>query len=149
MVNIVRQVTPKGPSGKLKTRWSRRTIVIPGKMGERVLDISEKRDKWLTENGLGGFSKRGAYSGAFARGLEGAGVPTHPAKNLRPSWETWMHWTLRVPNDVIEPLMGHVPPMSRVTAVHYDRPRWEEIAGIVSKCYEARPLCSGQIRDTV
>lgn len=140
LVWVVRQVSrDTGVTNRLKNSWSKRAVVVPGPMGLRLWQLSQDGRTWLTGNGLGEPTSQKWLTKSFGKALTDAGVERHPAKNLRPSWETWMHWELRVPQDVIERLMGHVPSGSRVTAVHYDRPRWVEMAGIVSDCYTQRP----------
>lgn len=144
VVSIERQVMGSGSvSERLKNSWSKRSVVIPGPMGLRLWQLSKDGRTWLTPNGLGSASAQRPFTASFGKALDDAGVERHPARAMRPSWETWMHWELRVPQDVIERLMGHIPSGSIVTAIHYDRPRWVEMAGIVSSCYESHPSHEG------
>lgn len=143
LVWLNRQVRNDGtPTEELKNAWSRRAVVIPGPMGERLWELSQDGRTWLTGDGLGGPTKQRPMTAELKAAMARAGVAAHPVKNLRPSWETYTHWTLRVPQDVIERLMGHIPSGSRVTATHYDRPAWMEIAGMVSECYRLHPLAT-------
>lgn len=143
LVWLARQIRNDGkPSEKLKNEWSRRAIVLPGPMGERLWELSRDGRGWLTGDGLGGHAIQRTMTNEVDRAMRAAGVDDHPVKNLRPSWETYTHWTMRVPQDVIERLMGHVPSGSRVTATHYDRPAWLDIARMVSECYAAHPIAT-------
>lgn len=132
LVSVNRQVDEGGNvSERLKTRQSRRTAVLVGKAAERIAEISEERDGWVTGDGLGGSTSQLVLRKSWKR------VACYNYTNLRNSWETWMRHEMRVPVYVIEPLMGHKDPS--VTGTYYDRPRDKSLAETVAECYQQRP----------
>jgi integrase len=132
LVSVNKQVGNDGKVTKrLKTRQSRRTAVIVGKAAERLAEIADGADGWVTGDGLGG------TSGQMTLRKSWDGVACYNFRNLRNSWETWMRHEVRVPPYVIEPLMGHKDPS--VTGTYYDRPRDKSLAEAVAECYQKRP----------
>lgn len=145
VVPIVRQVANSGRvSDKLKNRWSERPLVLPGVIGERVLEIaSEHPGDWLTSDGSGYHTTQDRLRTSLSRTFSEAGLPVHPPRNLRASWETFTRWELKVPDDRIEKMMGHVGSGSRVTAAHYDRPTAELFARTIAEAYRETPYAEG------
>lgn len=142
-VPIVRQIGALGEvKDTLKTSGSRRPVVVPGPMGERILELSAScRDTYLTDDGRGLPSTFARLNGEWRRLLGAAGIEPILFKNLRNSWQTNMRWSLRVPPWLIEPMMGHVE--QNVTGRHYDRPRKEMFAEAVAAAYRENPFADG------
>lgn len=136
MVPIERQVmNDGGMSESLKNRWSRRTLAVPGRMGERLLAIAAAGGEWMSES-LGSWLSQKQLRTAWAE-LVPPGL-RHPMKNLRASWQTYMRWELKVSPEHIEKMMGHVG--AGVTGRHYDKPDAEVFAEVVGAAYAARPF---------
>jgi len=136
MASVEMQVAPNGPTDRLKTPQSRRVVPIPGIAGRRVIELAASSDGYLGGDGMGNPSKRRTLDGAWAASDAG-----HPFANLRPSWQTWMRWEMRVPPWAIEVAMGHIE--QSVTGRHYDRPQSEVIAEVIADAYAQRPYDSG------
>lgn len=143
VVRVERQVTnANAVSDALKNEWSRRAVVVPGPPGERLCAISRAvGDGWLTGDGLGGHARQDRLRGAWDGMMRDTTLPRHPPKQLRPSWQTYMRWELRVPPYMIEPMMGHVG--DGVTGRHYDRPMADQFCEAVAAAYAARPFAEG------
>lgn len=141
LVWVTHQVNTRGSYiDRLKNEWSRRAVIVPGPMGERLWELAQDGRHFLTDDGLGSYVRQRTLQNAFRDAVGAAGLPVHPYKNLRKDWETWAHWTLRLPSDVSERLMGHIPSGSRVTATHYDKPMWYDMADVVSQAYQEHPF---------
>lgn len=127
--------TTKQIDTELKTSWSPRDIVIPGKVGRRLVQIAEQnKGEYLTSNGVGGFVQQWTLWDNWTREL---GDEAHPFKNLRKSWETFTKWYLRVPSEMVERMMGHVG--QGVTGHHYDRPETEHFIDVITERYAEKP----------
>ena len=137
MIAVERQVTKDGVTDKLKTPRSRRTVAIPGRVGERIVQLAAERDGWLTGDGLGGPTKRNRVLYAWGTMLDDADMERRPLTNLRNSWETNCRWSLRLPPWIVEPMMGHVG--DGVTGRHYDRPQAEMFAAAMADAYRQNP----------
>ncbi len=140
LVRVERQAAPSGVTDVLKTPQSRRTVAIPGRAGQRLLELAASAPDYLSGDGLGGASTRYRLRKAWER----CSLPDrlrHPFRNLRNSWQTNMRWTMRVPPFLIEPMMGHR--LQGVTGQHYDRPDAEMFAEAVAEAYRARPFDAG------
>ncbi len=140
---VARQVTPRGQvTERLKNPQSRRTVAVPGPVGERLAALARARleegDEWLSGDGVGRPLARSTAERMWTQALAGAGVERHPMRNLRNSWETYMHWTLLVEPSMIERMMGHAG--KTVTARHYDRPVEGMIAEAVARAYTQHPF---------
>lgn len=141
---VVRQVDNRTgePTEALKTPQSRRPLVVPGPLGVRLARVAEEAaargDVWLVDDGLGRPYRQRVYNLAFDRAMKAAGVPRHSPGRLRNSWQTYMHWDLGVPSEVIEKLMGHKG--KTITEQHYDLPDEERLAQAVARAYLARPF---------
>ena len=144
VVPIVRQVGQSGlaVSDRLKNPQSRRVVAIPGPVGARLLELARQGDgdQWLTGSGVGVPIGR-VIAGRLWRGAMGAaGLECHPLRNLRNSWETYMHWVMGVDPAMIERMMGHAG--KTVTERHYDRPVEDMIVETVASAYAAHPFAS-------
>lgn len=132
---VRRQVLDRaGVTDRLKTQSSERPVVIPEPWSLEVLaarDSSE--DGWLCGNGVGEpltqHSVRRAWNGIAWP----AGIERIPMSNLRNTWRTVMRWELEVPEDMCERMMGHAG--KNVGEIHYDRPREEYFADVVSAAW--------------
>lgn len=149
VVPVVRQVANNGKvRDEPKNSWSVRPLVLPGPVGERVLEIAAANDgDWLTGNGSGLHTRQSRLGRAFDRALSRAGVERHPFRNLRPSWQTFMRWDMGVAPERLEKMMGHIGLGSQVTAQHYDRPTAELFAQTVAEAYRAHPYADGWLFD--
>lgn len=147
VVRVERQVD--NATGEVKDRlkrdWCARPLVLPGPMGRRVVELAEaagaRGDTYLTDDGLGRPWSQSDLSYRFERLLRDAGQDVHPPGRLRSSWETYTRWTLKVPKEKSEKLMGHIG--DGVTARHYDRPIEEDFVRTVAKAYEQHPFADG------
>ena len=146
IVEIRRQVRGDGSvSERLKTRQSRRVVVVPGEMGEALLDIAGRTEGWLSGDGLGGFVTQNRASAWWHKTMAGVdGLEYHPLSSLRKTWQTTARWTLRLPPWVTETLMGHASTSGgAVTAEHYDQPSAIQLADVVCEAYAANPYADG------
>lgn len=138
VVEVRRQVMQDGSvTERLKNRWSRRAVIVPGKAGRRLLDLAASADEWLTSDGIGGAGSRWVLARSWDE-LRGVIEPWHPIKNLRNSWQTNMRWSLGLPPWILEPLMGHVG--EGVTGRHYDKPNSEQFVEVVARAYSECPF---------
>ena len=137
VVAIERQSMQDGSiTTRMKNKWSRRSVVVPGKAGKRLLELAAASDVWLMDDGTGNSAPRWRLANAW-ESMRGTIDPWHPIKNLRNSWQTNTRWSLGLPPWIIEPLMGHVG--EGVTGRHYDKPRVEQFVNAVSRAYEEHP----------
>ena len=142
LVPILRQITKEdGVTDRLKTERSRRVAVVPGRAGEVLAKTAASlpASVWLTNDGLGGWCSRDRLNDAWNRRVlpllpEGQ---RHLFQSLRNSWQTNCRWTLGMPPEYVEPLMGHAG--RGVTGQFYDRPRTLMLADAVAKAYAAHP----------
>lgn len=136
VVPVTRQVDRDGRVGeRLKTAGSERVVVIPDPWSLDVLEAA-RRDApggWLTPDGVGGPLSQFTFNTVWRRALKGAGVPSIPLRNLRNSWRTIGRWELGIPEDLLEKMMGHAG--KSVGEIHYDRPRAEYFADVVSRAW--------------
>jgi integrase len=128
LVPIERQVTVRGLTDRLKTRTSRRTVVVCGEPARALADLASHADHWLVDDGLGHPTTNHAVNVWWRE--TGA---DHPYRNLRNAWQTYMRWELLVPPYLIETLMGHVT--DGVTGQYYDRPTTLQMASTVAKAF--------------
>lgn len=142
LVRIGHQVTNDNRySDVLKNRWSYRTVAVPGSPGARIAGLAQSADgPYLTGDGLGGFARQDVMRREWDS-LMRSFSPSHPMKQLRPSWQTYMRWELCVPPYLIEPMMGHVG--HGVTGAHYDKPVAEQFAEAVARAYREHPFDAG------
>ena len=134
VVPIVRQVpNVGGPTERLKTAESRRTVVLAGNAALRLHELASALppDWYLTHDGIGKWQSQSRLNDSWnALGM------AHPFGNLRPSWQTWMRYEARIAVPFIEALMGHRRP--GVTGLHYDRPTPDVLAEVVADAYLSR-----------
>lgn len=117
-------------SERLKTRSSRRKILVPFPYGERLLEIAEGREEWLCDFGDGTPMGK-AFLGRMWR-REGGPVPF---SNLRNSWRTFAEFEWGVGHETLEILMGHALP--GVTGRHYLRPDVQALAESFAEAYSS------------
>ena len=136
VVPVTRQVDRDGRvSERLKTAGSERVVVIPEPWSLDVLEAA-RRDApggWLTPDGVGGPLSGLAFNVAWSKAVDGAGLTRIPLRNLRNSWRTIGRWELGIPEDLLEKMMGHAG--KSVGEIHYDRPRAEYFADVVSRAW--------------
>jgi hypothetical protein len=138
--DLRRQVTHGNElTDTLKNRWSYRAVVVPGSRGERLCGLASHADGgWLTSDGCGSHASQHRLRESWRSWWTDDLPERHDIRRLRPSWQTYMRWTLRVPPYLIERMMGHVG--DGVTGVHYDRPEPEQFADAVARAYESHPF---------
>lgn len=143
VVPIVRQAGRLGEvTDRLKTAQSAHAAVVPGPLGARLHALcAASDDEWVLQGPREAPMGREAVRDRFDRLVRSAGVPRHPLRNLRNSWETFTHWTLCVDPEKIERMMGHVG--HSVTERHYDRPEADMLAAAVAEAYRAHPYADG------
>lgn len=125
---------------RLKTSTSRRWVVIPGPMGERLGAIAGERAgagrEWLC-----GVGSEPGWQSWFRKNWDNAirqaGLRVLTPSTLRPAWQTVSRYTLHVDQLIIERLMGHKTP--GVTGQHYDRPHRDDFIGPVAEAYARHP----------
>ena len=136
VVPISRQADRAGDvSDTLKTPGSSRVVAIPEPWSLDVLDAARANQPggWLTPDGVGGPLSQFTFNTVWRRALKGAGIPSIPLRNLRNSWRTIGRWELGIPEDLLEKMMGHAG--RGVGEIHYDRPRAEYFADVVSRAW--------------
>ena len=130
VVDLVRQVDRDGHVVEgLKTTHSERPVVVPEPWS---LDVLSQPGPWLVGSGERPVSQ-GVVKRAWFSSLGDAGVEAIPFRNLRNTWRTFMRWDLKLPEDLLEAMMGHVG--RNVGEAHYDRPREEVFAREVADAW--------------
>lgn len=123
---VERQATERDGalSGRLKTKESRRTILVPPPYGDRLLEIAEERKglEFLADRGDGIAFGRRSFR---LRWISESGAPV-PFSNLRPSWRTIAQFEWHLEYETAEILMGHA--VEGTTGRHYLRPSLEDLA---------------------
>lgn len=131
VVDLVRQVDRYGHVLEdLKTPQSARPVVVPEPWSLDVLSVGTE---WLCDNGCMRPLSQTTVNSVWRDALASAGIRPIPFRNLRSSWRTFMRWELGVAEDMLESMMGHVG--RNVGEQHYDRPRWEVYAAVVSDAW--------------
>jgi len=134
LARIERQVgMDGGTTDRLKTRTSRRTVVVPGNAGRRLAALAARGDGWLADDGTGSPIGQRVLNKEFSKAV--TGDLSHPYRNLRNSWQTYTRWDLGVPPWCSEILMGHNS--GGVTEKYYDRPDEERLAKVISDAWDA------------
>lgn len=136
VVPITRQVDRAGRvSDTLKTSGSERVVAIPEPWSLDVIKAARKGQPggWLTPDGVGGPLSQATFNASWRRVLKASGVPSIPLRNLRNSWRTIGRWELGIPEDLLEKMMGHAG--KGVGEIHYDRPKAEYFADVVSRAW--------------
>lgn len=146
VVPVARQVSHADGSvtERLKNPQSRRSVVVPGPMGERLAELDRlavaRGDEWLCDDGTGSPTTQRTLQLAWGEAMRSC-RERHPFRNLRNSWQTCARWVLRMPQPMIERLMGHSG--STVTDRHYDRPADGMLAEAVAEAYASHPFADG------
>lgn len=133
-VRVERQVNRDGDVLEtLKTEQSRRTAFVVGRAALRLSEMASGMDgSWyLTHDGMGNPQPQHRLMRAWAK------MGTHPFRNLRNAWQTWMRWEAGIAPWAIEVSMGHR--VAGVTGRYYDRPTAEVIAAVFADAYRKKP----------
>lgn len=131
--DTVRQMPAAGdeplPDGKLKTKQSVRTSVVPGKFGVRLHEIAQERIasgyEWLTVRPDGRPYNRTLLNRRWKSSMEDAPVEYIPFQNLRNSWRTFMQYEMKVSQTLLERLMGHT--QKDTSGKYYIRPSRKQV----------------------
>lgn len=128
-VAVRAQISKDGDVCELKTDGSKRTALVLEPYASRLVELAQGDHPggWLTGNGYGGPCSRWALNRRWewAKKRLPDDMERIPMRNLRSSYETWMHWEAGLPIDVVSKLMGHKD--VKVTLEHYDRPGDEAV----------------------
>lgn len=126
-----------GTVGPTKTRKGR-TAYLVGEPADRLLELRDEaaaEGRELLSEDFGRpytrFSARRVWDTAELP----AGVPRIPMRNLRNSYETYMHWELGVPIGTTSKLLGHAS--TATTERHYDRPSSDAILCTLLEVYNS------------
>ena len=127
---VMRTVHKDGRIADPKTYTSIRTALILEPFASRLIELAgtgEHEGGWLVPNGLGDPLSRRAIQRRWERAMKRLpdGMRPIPMRNLRNSFETWMHWEAGLPVEVVSKLMGHTT--SKITLENYDRPSDETV----------------------
>lgn len=135
VVWVRRQVDRSGNvSERLKTKTSERPVVIPEPWSYEVLAARDASDDgWLCGDGTGRTLPQWTVRRDWKCAELPSGLARIPMSNLRNTWRTIMRWELGVPEDMCERMMGHAG--KNVGEIHYDRPREEYFADVVSAAW--------------
>lgn len=137
--NICKQVSRSDASvvGRLKNKWSHRTVLLPESVGDRLIEIAS-RGGWLCDDGTGRPVNGYAADRMWTKGVKEAGFPKIPLRNLRNSWRTAMSYEVGVDHDTVERLMGHS--VDGTSGKYYDRPVAQQLAESFARAYLGRPF---------
>ena len=128
-----------GLADRTKNDQSARTALVAGEPARRLAEIAEEvGDGYLTNDGFGNWVKQQRVTRNLDKIISEIGVPRHPHKNMRKTWETAVRWEMGLPPWLSEPLMGHKLP--GVTAHYYDKPSVEVMAQTYVKGYLRYPF---------
>lgn len=143
-VHVVRQVSRITGlvDERLKNEWSERTVLVPDRLGERLVELSFdcmcNGLEWLCDDGTGKPLNLQQVSRVWHAACDANGIQRVPYRNLRNSWQTAMRNEVGLPVELIERLMGHV---GRGTSeLHYDRPSDEQLATAYARAYKSKPF---------
>lgn len=136
-VQICRSIGEDNRPGPTKTKSSERTVVVPPPWSSRLTAIQdyarEQGYVWLCDNGFGETITVQTFNSRFKDTLKKAGVEPAPFRNLRPSFETMMHWDAGIETSQVQKLMGHSSPV--MTHKVYDRPDGGRLASVVASAF--------------
>ena len=128
-VAVRAQLSKDGEICALKTQESERTTLVLDPYASRLTELAAAAPEggWLIDNGLGEPCSRWALKRRWGWAMKRLpdGMERIPMRNLRNSYETWMHWEAGIPVEVVSKFMGHRD--VRTTIKNYDRPRDEEV----------------------
>lgn len=141
-VPISRQVPSDGGevTDRLKTASSYRTVLIPGRFGDRILELAGRSDGWLCDDGTGSPMTNYSVNRMWTKVLSSIGVDRIPYRNLRNSWKTAMEHEVGVKHETIEKLMGHVS--EGTSGKFYDRPDPQQLAESFARAYLDKPFAN-------
>lgn len=125
LVEVSVQLTVNGERDAcLKNREKgHRYVGIPAPWSERIAEVMDGLPtiaRYLNDDGCGEPAKRARVYDRWRKVvIPAAGVRYLPLKDLRPTFETLMHWDEDVPIDKMARILGHNP---LTTLNYYDRP---------------------------
>lgn len=128
------QVTQTGKLRPPKTQAGVRMAALASPWAERLHEIVQglRPDAvWLMDDGASeptDLPVRRRIQDAWKAAMKGTAWSRLTLQQLRPAWQTYMHWELGVPQDLISPLMGHTKVST--TQVNYDRPGGEQLVAV-------------------
>lgn len=122
---------------RLKTKQSTRVTAMADPWASRLREIVEAYPQgavWTNDDGLGGPVRRWLVTDTWTELVRASDVPYKPMKQLRPSFQTNLHWA-GVPAEKMAKLLGHSKPTT--TFKYYDKPQAEELARLVREAASA------------
>ncbi len=130
LVRVSRTVGADGRMAPTKTRRAR-TAVVSAPWSARLVELAAglAPGDLLTHDGFGNPLATTACRNAWHASPLPEGMERLPMRNLRNSYETYMHWELGVPIETTSRLLGHSS--TAVTEAHYDRPREDALVRAV------------------
>lgn len=153
-IKVWRQVHRDGRIDEPKTDTGVRTTMMVDPYASRLRELVESGDHdggWLVANGLGEPISRNSLKRRWTKLMNNRpdGVPKIIMRNLRPSYETWMHWKYSVNIETMAKAMGHKD--TSTTLSHYDRPSEDLIiAAAVREMREVEPItCPNRVPSAV
>lgn len=125
-VHVERQLIRGGMTELLKTDSSHRTAVLVEPWSVRMMELCEglEDDEYLCSTPAG-LASQDLIRKRWRAAVNSSGLPYIPFRNLRNSYETYMHWQEGVELKTVSRLMGHVT--VKTTLKHYDRPDSEVV----------------------
>lgn len=147
IVQICRQVRSSGAlSTNLKNEWSYRPVVLPEPWSLRLMDLVSASlragETWLSDDGTGRprtqYATLKSWSRLFSDGGPLHHLPDLRMRALRRSWETTARWTLGIPHERVEKMMGHVG--EGVSGRHYDKPDAQQFVSTILDALESHPI---------
>lgn len=132
---ITRQMERTGdfPTGTLKTKSSKRTIIVPPPYSLRLLEIADERRaegiEWMTHRGDG----LPMITRQLRHEWNTENEKSIPFANCRNSWRTFAEFEWNVDATTLELLMGHRLP--GVSGSHYLRPTIDQLYETFSSQY--------------
>lgn len=124
---------------ELKTKESRRPIVIPEPWSLRLAEIVDERKRdgelYLADRGTGYPMPRDMINRYWRNDFEDGSITLRflPMTKLRNTWATTMLWKYGVPSQMVDKMMGHTT--KNILSRHYDRPDKELFIEAVDKAY--------------
>lgn len=140
---VDRQVDRDGKVvSRLKNEQSRRSVVVPGKLGVRLAYLAARNAdaglEWMSDDGTCEPLSQQRLHWRWVDLSKSTAAEGVPFKNLRNSWATFTHWLLGIDPLMVDKMMGHST--GTVLAKHYDRPDVELFVEAVAKAYKEHPF---------
>lgn len=123
IVDVQRQINVREEVGPLKTERSYRRAAITSPWSDRLFELVEglEADEWVVNDGSYEQPKRHRVNNMWTKLIKATDLDYAPLRMLRSSYETYMHWELGTPIDIVSRLLGHT--QISTTMKHYDRPQ--------------------------